>query len=330
MTTLPVPAYPRFDPIQQEMLLAHLHVLLEGLSPELIKLARSLFDRLTPLRWPVEWHLPWWLGQGYDLPEQDIRSLVLCNLAGLGYVRLEDTVMDEKVSQADRRRHRQLAGVLQALATQQLKELFADRAEFWQRHDEAMDQWQRALGEGEVAPDRRFDGWTQDDFRLLGWRGAPVKITAVGACFLSGRTDLVPVVLEALDELLIAQVLLDHLDDWQADLEAGRFNAFVAFASDLPQTSATKDSLRRQVLHEFIVGEAGEAYIAVARAHLRAALRHAEAIPCTGLASYLIDFDRDTRLSQAALRSQIRNWLRDAATEIFGPPQPDIRAATIS
>ena len=77
--------------------------------------------------------------------------------------------------------------------------------------------------------------------------------------------------IDAVDHMLTAQVLLDHLDDWPADLAAGRFNAFVAFVSDLPQTSQNRDANRRHVLGEFFLGEAGAAYVDLAKRHIQAA-----------------------------------------------------------
>ncbi len=180
---------------------------------------------------------------------------------------------------------------------------------------------------GSKRPLIAFADWTESDFLLLAWRGAPIKITAVGACLLAGRSDAVPVLLDALDHMLIAQVLLDHLDDWSADLTAGRFNAFVAFLSDLPQTSQNRDANRRHVLGEFYLGEAGAAYVDLARRHIRAARRHAEAIPSAGFERYLDCYATETATSQLALHSQIREWLQDATTAIFGPPQAKASAA---
>lgn len=190
-----------------------------------------------------------------------------------------------------------------------------------------MRQWQVALSDGEQAPAHRFADWTERDFLLLAWRGAPIKITAVGACLLAGRSDAVPVLLDALDHMLIAQVLLDHLDDWMADLMAGRFNAFVAFLSDLPQTSQNRDANRRHALGELYLGEAGAAYVDLAIRHIRAARRYAEAIPSSGFARYLDYYATETATSQLALHSQIREWLQDATTAIFGPPQAKASAA---
>ena len=328
--TIPVMAYPQLAPSEQDAYREQLSAGLDGLPTDLVSRARQLFDRLIPVQWPVEWHLPWWLGRDFDLPADDVEVLTLCNLFGLGYVRLQDAILDERASQAGRRSQRRLADALHDQAMRRLGDLFGDQAEFWGRRNEAMRQWQLALSDGEQAPARRFADWSESDFLLLAWRGAPIKITAVGACLLADRSDAVPVLLDALDHLLTAQVLLDHLDDWPADLAAGRFNAFVAFLSDLPQISQNRDANRRHVLGEFYLGEAGAAYVDLARRHIQAARRHAAAIPSFGFERYLDFYDTETTTSQLALHTQIRAWLHDATTAIFSPPHVGTSAAISS
>ncbi len=325
--TIPVMAYPQLAPSEQDAYREQLSAGLDGLPTDLVSRARQLFDRLNPVQWPVEWHLPWWLGRDFDLPAQDVEVLTLCNLFGLGYVRLQDAILDERASRASRRSQRRLADALHDQAMRRLGDLFGDQAEFWGWRNEAMRQWQLALSDGEQAPARRFADWTEGDLLLLAWRGAPIKITAVGACLLAGRSDAVPALLDALDHMLIAQVLLDHLDDWSADLAAGRFNAFVAFVSDLPQTVQNRDANRRHVLGEFYLGEAGAAYVDLASRHIRAARCYAEAIPSSGFERYLDCYATETATCQLALHSQIRKWLQDATTAIFGPPQAETCAA---
>ena len=183
--TTPVMAYPLLASFEQDALREQLDAGLEGLPADLVSRARQLFDRLTPVQWPVEWHLPWWLGRDFDLSAHDVQTLTLCNLFGLGYVRLQDAILDERASQASRRSQHRLADALYDQAMRRLGDLFDDQAEFWGWRNEAMRQWQLAMSDGEQAPPRRFADWTERDLLLLAWRGAPIKITAVGACLLA-------------------------------------------------------------------------------------------------------------------------------------------------
>ena len=192
---------------------------------------------------------------------------------------------------------------------------------FGDGENEAMRQWQLALSDGEQAPARRFADWTESDLLLLAWRGAPIKITAVGACLLAGRRDAIPALLDALDHMLIAQVLLDHLDDWSADLAADASMPSSRSYPICPRLPENRDANRRQVLGEFFLGEAGAAYVDLARRHIQAARRHAEAIPSSGFEHYLDCYETETTASRLALHSQIRAWLHDATTAIFSPPQ---------
>jgi hypothetical protein len=320
--TTPVMAYPQFAPSEQDAYREQFDAGLQALPAGLGVKARQVLDNLSPVEWPVEWHLPWWLGQEFGLSPQCVQTLTLCNLFGLGYVRIEDEMLEESAGQAGRQGKRRLADALYDQAMLRLNSLFSDQGEFWGHKDLAMSQWQRALDEGEHAPVGRFADWTENDMLLLAWRGAPIKITAVGACLLAGYKDAIPALLASLDHMLIAQVLLDHLDDWSADLDAGRFNAFVAFASDLPQTAQFRDANRRQVMQEFFLGDAGASYVDLTRRHIQTARCYAQAVPCSGLGHYLAGYDSRIAASELALRSEIRGWLHHASAELFALPEP--------
>ena len=122
--------------------------------------------------------------------------------------------------------------------------LFERASPFWDRYTTYLDQWRQA-GKSE-------DAWRGgphvrlvDDWRFLAWRGAPAKITATGVCLLAGRAAVIAPLETCIDHIMAATVLLDHADDWQEDLPAGRFNAYVAWLSDTPQQASTADRNRR-------------------------------------------------------------------------------------
>jgi hypothetical protein len=111
----------------------------------------------------------------------------------------------------------------------------------------------------------------------------------------------------------VGAVLLDHALDWPEDLAEGRPNAFVAYASDLPQTAENRDANRRRVLEAIVLGRGARPYFARIGARLRVARVTADALPCAGLASFLRWLDREAVDYAARLRGQANTHLRAAA-----------------
>jgi hypothetical protein len=56
------------------------------------------------------------------------------------------------------------------------------------------------------------------------------------------------------DALLTGAVLVDHAQDWQADLAAERYNALVAYLSLQPHGSQDREAGRQAVLEELYLG----------------------------------------------------------------------------
>ena len=123
-----------------------------------------------------------------------------------------------------------------------------------------MTQWVRATWVSRQEHSKPWTAWGEEDLLILGHRGAPLKICAAAACLLAQRAELIPQLESALDHLLIGAVLLDHALDWADDLAAGRYNAFVAYASGWPQTAEHLDGQPAAVAEELLVGKAGQPY----------------------------------------------------------------------
>ncbi|MCC6457325.1 MAG: hypothetical protein IT328_20390, partial [Caldilineaceae bacterium] len=106
--------------------------------------------------------------------------------------------------------------------------------------------------------------------------------------------------------------------DWRDDLEAGRYNAFVHFASSTRQTLDQRAANRQQVYAALFLGDAGHAYFDHALHHLNIAYHHAQATACPPLAAYL-DWYRTTVLTaQDTLAQSARQVVEAAQQLIFG------------
>ena len=194
-----------------------------------------------------QWSLPGWLGDALRLPVVSTADLTLANVVGLAYVRLRDDLVDGEIPEGDRRTILMLATVLYQKWLLMYTGLFPGGSSFWASFERYMVQWAGATLRNDRPPARNFSEYDDLDLHHLGARGAPLKICAAGTCLLAGRDELIPQLEAALDRLLIGAVLLDHARDWNEDLAAGRYNAFVAHASPLAQAAGHAEANRRAV-----------------------------------------------------------------------------------
>lgn len=269
-----------------------------AVAPSLAALDGRLLAGLTPEEWPAEWHLPWWIGCDFGLNEAQWRSLTLVNLYGLSYLWLVDELTEGRASGENAGQQATLAAVLHELALAELSACCGHVPEVWQWRSRAMAEWLQTL-DADAASVRPFARWTQDDFLRLAWHGAPLKISAAAACLLAGKEDCVAPLAAAVDHLLAAQVLLDHVDDWRDDLAGGHFNAFVAFASPLPQQPAHVSTHTRQVLALLMLGNP-QPYFSLVYDHAQQAEALARQAGCRGLSSFATAWlDAARRGSQA-------------------------------
>jgi hypothetical protein len=309
-----VSRYPQLLPDEIDGLLDNCRRSLDALSPGLGAAGGRLLAEHGPGQWPVEWHLPWWLAACLGLTEADWRALTFCNLLGLGYVCIQDRLAEDGGISVSG--DAVLAAACYELALAELVRLFPAAPDFWHFRRLFMAQWLRALSEDHAPISRSFDAWQKQDLAWLAWRGAPLKISAVGACLLADRGDAIPILIDALDQLLIAQVLLDHVDDWREDLSAGRFNAFVAYATDAPQDAANAESNRRRVLALLMMGDP-RSYFQLVQSHTARARSLAVQVGCSGLAEFTASLQSEADLSCGRLVDAARSHLRQAVGGVF-------------
>jgi hypothetical protein len=277
--------------------------------PDLLPIATRLLERLPPERWMLEWHLPWWLGHALGLDRDIALEIVLSNLFGLGSVRIQDDLADGEVTRRQLARATLLAEVLYDLALEPYRATFADDSRFWAHLERCMAAWRAATG----AESR------------LAARGAPLKISAFGVCLLSGSEDAYPTLDGLLDEALEALVLYDHIADWQADLDAGRWNAYVAALSEGPQVASDRTRHRRAVLVAMMTTDAVAIHIGRVQAGLlRAAdLGDTMVVPVPPLVAHLRTFARQVGEHGRAIQAHYRDLGDRAARLLLDTPRDE-------
>lgn len=268
-----------------------------AIQPEARLAAVAWLARFIPQQWPVEWYLPLWLGRAYGVDPTVWYALTTCNVLGLGFVAAQDDLMEAGGQEVDETLEL-LAPLLHQAALTELHALFPAHDPFWSFYQQAMTEWQQAQISGDQITDKPFALWQRDGLAQCGWRGAPLKITATALCLLAGRAAVIPRLHATLNALLAAQVLLDHLDDWQEDLTAGRFNIFVAFAADQPQWAGRRADNQRRTQQTLMRGDPTP-YFALIDTAFVAAQQHAAACACPDFSAFLAE-----QRSAAAVKCQ--------------------------
>jgi hypothetical protein len=157
-------------------------------------------------------------------------------------------------------------------------QLFAIRESwlaFWPHFDDGMARWMRAT----IAPSQQLSD-----------RGSFLRISTAASCLAAQRLDMLTLIDRALDELLVAVVMLDDYFDWRDDVRSGRGNSFVRHCAGEASAAADPtlaDALFRRVLRALYADSAGTAFLAGAGPHLVAAARAAEQAGCDGLVRFI-------------------------------------------
>lgn len=280
---------------------------LREMCPAQLPLAMRLLERLPPNRWSLEWYLPWWLGQAVGLDATLAAEIVLSNVLGLGSVRLQDDLADGEVGAAEIDDGRALATAMYGLALEPYRGWFDPASPFWRHLETRMAAWRAASD--------------------LAARGAPLHLSAVAVYLLAGRMDAYPPVETCLDHALEALVLYDQVADWEADLDAGRWNAFVAASSPGPQVAEARDRHRATTFVAMLTGDAVAGYFGrIDDALLRAtAIADTLRPPVPPLAEQLRAFASSFRDQGAAIHARYRD-LGDEATKLLFHTPADNRS----
>jgi hypothetical protein len=276
-------------------------------------LALRLWDRLDPTHWSLEWHLPVWLGDAFGLTRDVSSQIVMSNVLGLASIRLRDDLDDGEVDRVDVGAAEALSAAFYRAALEPYSRLFPDGAPFWGHLDRWMTEWRAtAREEPSSGADEESGAWHPAS------RGAPLKISAFAVCALASRVRDFPSVEACLDDALTAMVLYDHARDWQEDLTAGRWNAFVALSSRHPQQPENRDMNRASVLVAILARGSMARCFARIRARLEGAIATADRLELTELGAYLSGLVATTDREAAVLDARHRRLGTMAASVLFG------------
>jgi hypothetical protein len=281
-----------------------------ALNPDDHDLAVRTLHRLTPANWTLEWFLPWWLGHAFGLDSRVSLKIVLSNVLGLVSIRLQDDLADGDVAAEDVAAADRLSTVLFDGALVVSRNQFPAVSPFWTRLDEWMAGWRRASA---------VDGVHADD---LASRGAPLKIGAYATCLLADRVDKWDLVERCLDRALTAFVLYDQVCDWEADVAAGRWNAFVASISGDGQGRFDRDRTRATVLAAMLTRGVVTAHFQRTHAEAIHAARLAIKLGSPPLAAHLSEYAVRTAEQGAMMEAHYRTAADRAATLMFGTSPP--------
>ncbi|MCC7161895.1 MAG: hypothetical protein IT331_05355 [Anaerolineae bacterium] len=295
---------------------------LRDLPPPLGDFGCRLLRQLDSPQWTLEWALPYWLASALALAPEISTHLVLCNALGLSYIRLEDDLADGEIPEPDRLPALLLAHHFYQTTVLNYLELFDHRSPFWRYFKLWLEDWVSGTLGFDASKPLPLSAYDDRDYLALAQRGAPLKIGCAAACLLADRTDALDPLAGALDHALVAMVLLDHLDDWDRDLQASRYNAFVASASDLPQTPAHRATNRARVLEMLYLGDRGASYMERIRERLKLAGDAQLPVKLDQFSRHLGTLATRATAYHDDLAQRHRAVLGKAAETLFGPCVP--------
>lgn len=299
----------------------HYDATIERCAPLHAGQARRLFERISSPAWNLEWSLPRYLGEAFELPETVILTLVLANVYGLGCIRLRDDLADAETRKRDLAGSTILADLFYQEAIHCYEELFSPSSRFWSYLERYMNQWQEATFAGGRIESLDLAGGLHEQYEALAHKGAPLKIGCVAACMQADRVTLIEQVTSSVDHALAAAVLFDHVYDWSEDLAAGRFNLFVKRFARFPQTRAHTKANELEVM-EAIVADRTAPYFDLIRRETDIAIRMSNSISVPGLAGYLETFKAQVGAFETVLRNGAHGVLEAACDLLFGDPPP--------
>jgi hypothetical protein len=282
-------------------------------APGDLPLLRQTLARLDPDRWVLEWHLPLWLGTAFEIDPGLADQLVASNVLGLISIRLEDDLRDGEIRPADRASASRLARFAWDEALTVYRARLPMDSPFWRFLDETMAAWRRSQG-----PRRFEEGDATGSLDGLADRAAPLRVPAFAICLLAARTDRWPTLERCLRDAAEALVAYDQLVDWEQDLAAGRWNAFVASLTTAPQDPAHQERNRSTVLAALLTkGVAANAYGQV-EASARAAAALAADLDIRPLRAFLEGYADRTAEQGAAVQAHYERAADRALELVFG------------
>lgn len=293
------------DMISPEASQIHAKIMVElsNLFPELSHAGQELLEQVSTPNWTLEWGMLEWVSEQFSFPAALREELFIAGISLLAYVRVLDNLADEEQKP---RQSIVLSSALQHIGIQQCIHLFSRNlpnqqalVRFWGYFDCCMGEWLRATlnRRGDGFP--LFQNYSRGDFKRLAGRGAMLKLCPAAACLLAKQAELIAPLMAAIDYLMVSVVMLDEQFDWANDLEAGRYNVFVAYCSDLPQTEPNRAENHRLVLKEIYLHQSAHSYFNILYTFLQDARQQAVKADCTGLVEYLDWYEEEVHHCRA-------------------------------
>lgn len=289
---------------------------LAELPSRLRQAGQDLLRQIGTAHWYLEWHLPRWLGAAYKLPAEVTDKLVLSNVYGLAYIRLQDNLFDGELEG----RWEEATALASSLYQQwmcQYRSLFNSNSPFWPYLDRFNGQWLRASLEKQGPGGEELRSGLDEAVLRLAERGAPLKICCAAACLLSGQGEADTRLLAGISYHLAGAVMVDHAEDWQEDLEKGHYNALAAFLAPKGHLQAN----RQAILEELYLGDAARPYFELARRQFQHARDCVSRSGLDELDEYLSWAEAETAAYSDWLAETVRQKLHEAAADLLRPTQ---------
>lgn len=191
----------------------------------------------------ISYLLPLWLRDCSHLSVEDSRKFALANIFGLLYFQIVDDVMDNPHSSPQE--WLPLANLLQLEFISIYNTYFPAESPFWNYYRTYLQQWAEA-----VTHENRKD-YFRDSPLGMAHKAAPVKLSIASSMILSGQTELIPVLEDAVDHTLITLQMLDDLKDWKKDLEDNNYNSLIAFVR-IEERVSSEEVLSEEMIEQAI------------------------------------------------------------------------------
>lgn len=303
---------------QMQAAYVRFHQQLAVLPEEARQYGSYLISKLLPPQWSLEWYLPQWLGEDLHIGDAQTAALVLGNVYGLCHVALCDILIDD--SQWTRPVAPEI--ILNSALAHWWLALYVDYvggdAWFWERFGVIMQQWWQTMAASNRYPPLSFHGHVHRNWHELSYRASPLKVCCVAACRLGGQEDRWPHLEATLDHLHVARVLIDHVQDWLEDSEAGRYNALVHYASGASDGVAPSTGHAMQAVYEELwFGRRALPYFEIAAEHMTIAMQRAEQTGCSALQHTIAIEQAQYAHYRKELVAAAEHFLRQATETVF-------------
>lgn len=322
--------------------------LIQQLTPGLYSQGQELLDRISTRNWALEWGLPRWLGEAFDLPESTIHELIMSNIFMLGFVRIIDDVIDDDFqpscsaiewiqtpkyqlsSSANKMRSQAifLGALLQNLwckyhvrllsqigvnISSRQSDYNGSVSSYLDALTLSLSEFINATSDQERLLTYGISDYTKTDYLRIGHRSSPMKTCCIAACLVAGQDKEIQPLITAIDHIYIGIGMMDDIFDWLSDLHAGRYNTFIAFCSDLAQTREFQSINELAVLRAIYVDQKINSFFDLILENISTAEKAAMLVTCPKFCKFISCLKSDICTHQSALNRITLAQMREAS-----------------